>query len=130
MTTLDSSSLLRYLLADERKEAEKIDALIQEGATTTDLALYKAAGALEHVYQMPRKQIANLMVDLLSSVRIGDVLVHMEAFRLFAAAGLDYEQCLLYAYKELGDIGDIYSSDKKTQQVLADESLSLLPKKP
>ena len=129
MTVLDSTAILRYLLADDKEEAEKIDSLIKDGACTNDVALLKASGSLETVYKVPRKEIANMFVDLLSAVRIEDVVVHMETFRLFATTELSYEQCLLYAYKELGNIGDIYSSDKKTMDALTDDRLAILPKK-
>lgn len=69
MASVDTNVLLRWLLGDMPKQAERVDRLITSGATLVveDAALIETVFVLERVMLLSRASIANAIATVIST---------------------------------------------------------------
>lgn len=118
MVILDTNMMLRYLLDDDRKMADTAEKIINGGdASITIEVVAEAVYVLCDVYEMKRKEIADLIREFLNRVNGRDKDVIDLALRTYGNRKLDFVDCVLYAYhRTRGD--EIATFDKALLKLL------------
>ena len=109
---IDANVILRYLLADDVKAAEKAKETIENGAFTIGEVIAEVVYVLKGVYGVDRKEIAETLTCFLHEIDMIDRDVLLYAFSVYADTKLDYVDCLLIAYNRLSGV-EVLSFDKK-----------------
>ena len=116
---VDTNACIRYLLDDIPEQAERTEALIDEGsAYLTPEVLAECAFVLEKVYEIGRQEMATGLRRLIELMGCDSKEVYLRAVSVFAGnRKLDMVDSFLIARKlVLGD--DVLSFDKDMMKVL------------
>ena len=120
ITLLDANVLLRYFLRDDEKLYEEAYRIIDEKScfVLTNIlqeVLYVLCGP---VYQLPRKDVADAVVQSFSDINYMDRETVECALRLFVEKPkMDFPDCMLLAYHVLYDV-DVSTFDQKLKKKL------------
>lgn len=99
MVMLDTNMILRYLLNDNPDMAERAEQYLESGeATVTTEVIAEAVYVLRGVYDLDRETIAETLKRFLALVNCRDGDVLCVALDTYAAQGLDFVDCVLFAY--------------------------------
>ncbi len=128
MTIVDANVILRYLLQDHEKlygDAEDFFRKVFMGkklAYILQAALAEVVYVFAKIYKVPRKEISEVLLELLSrkGVRVQDKEVTMEALQLYKNGNLDFVDCLICAY---GKRSEVLSFDKGVRDCLEKNAL-------
>lgn len=97
-TIIDETVILRYVLNDNRKQAEEAASVIATGrAYTYPEIIARVAVTLRDVYHVPRTMIGETLTMLLDDICVSDEDVIRLACRHFGATPLDFTDCMLVA---------------------------------
>ena len=117
---LDANAVLRYLLNDNAKMAEKAKSAIEYGAYLLPEVLAEVVYVLDGVYAVPRTEVALRLAGFTEEVESAHPGVLRKALATFGARKLDFVDCLLAAYHaECGD--SVFTFDKDLKKLLASE---------
>lgn len=114
---IDTNYIVRYILQDDLKIADKVHSLIDSGASIIPESLVEITYVLNKGYKVPRKEISNVMIDFFEDIDLIDKMVYETAFKIYAETKLDYVDCILVARHII--YGDkIHTLDKKLNDEL------------
>lgn len=114
---IDANVILRYLLDDHPQMADEAERVIDMGAETLPEIIAEVVYVLQGVYKMPRKDIKECILGILSEVEIKNYGVMFEALHIYEKYNLDFVDCVLAAYKCVEN-REIFTFDKKLNKVL------------
>lgn len=94
--------ILRYLLNDDSKMAEKAEEYLnRDAAAVTTEVIAEAVYVLSGFYHMERDRIAETVIGFLTLVRCRDRAIVRLALETYGCENLDFVDCVLYAYHRL-----------------------------
>lgn len=109
---IDTNYIVRYILQDDLKIAEKVHSLIDSGVSIIQESLVEITYVLNKGYKVPRKEISNVLNDFLNDIDLIDKILYETAFKVYAETKLDYVDCILVArHRIYGD--KIHTLDKE-----------------
>ncbi len=129
MVIFDTNMILRYLLNDNQKMADKAEQDLNVGNVSVTIeviaeVVYVLKGVysmvvyvLKGVYSMDRDKIAETIKGFLELVDCQEMCVLNLALDTYAEHNLDFVDCVLYGYHVVKDI-EIATFDKKLKRLL------------
>lgn len=118
---LDTNLVIRFLLKDIPNQAEavrKILASDEEELVLTDVALAEIVWVLTSYYQLPKTDVVDKLLDLLTLDTIhANKQVLYKALFLYKSLNIDFIDAYLAAFAEDGGIESIYSYDKDFDKI-------------
>ncbi len=115
---IDANVILRFLLDDHPEMADEAERIINAGAETLPEVIAEVVYVLQGVYKMPRKEIKECILGVLSEVDISHYAVLMEALHIYEKHNLDFVDCILAAYRCVEN-KEIFTFDKKLNKLLS-----------
>ena len=117
MKLIDANVMLRFLLNDNKEQAEIALLTIKEGACTRAEVMAEVVYVLKNVYGMSRDKIYDCLSTIIKVVKIEDKDAFQEALEVYKDTTLDFVDCILIGRNHiLGE--DIFSFDKKLNNKL------------
>jgi predicted nucleic-acid-binding protein len=119
MTILDTNAVLRYILNDNEQMSDIIEHTLTENDCFVPAEVVaEMVYVFDHVYKIPRKEISATILKFLQmkSVSCSDMLVVTTGLDTFATTKLDFVDCLLVGYSNIGH--HIVTFDKKLKNKL------------
>jgi predicted nucleic-acid-binding protein len=120
MVILDANAILRYVLNDNKDQAEKAANAIESGSVTTVEILAEVVYVLSDVYNMPREEVSWLLHCILLDVQVDNLKALRYAAGVFNQTKLDFVDCLLVAYNKVYGM-EVFSFDKKLNTTMRKE---------
>ncbi len=117
MTLIDTNVILRYLLDDIHEQAEKASEIIKDGAFTLVEIIAEVVYVLTGLYNVPRKEIKNIVTPLFEEVNIDEKDVIVFALEKYSKSKFDFVDCILLARKAVF-AENIFTFDKKLAKQL------------
>ena len=114
---IDANVILRYLLNDDKEQAEKASLVISEGAFTLSEVIAEVVYVLHDVYKVEKDEIRDTLIALFDEVTVDNEPVIEEALKLYAKEGLDYVDGILAARSRYLN-ETVFSFDKKLNSLL------------
>lgn len=120
MVMLDANMILRYLLNDNAKMAERAEQYLNAGNVTVTIeVIAEVVYVLKGVYALERDTIADTMKGFLEYVYCTEKEVLSFALDTFGERNLDFVDCVLFAYHRINGI-EIATFDKKLLKLLSE----------
>ena len=121
MQMLDTNMILRYLLNDNEKMADEAEKIIEEGSVhVTVEVMAEVVYVLKGVYAIERDAIKESLLAFLSEVQCTEMEVLRYGLEIYALNGLDFVDCILYAYNRIKGF-EIKTFDKKLKNLWESE---------
>ncbi len=118
---IDTNYALRYLMQDDLEKAKEAYDIISESAYILPESIFEIIYVLQKGYNIPRKEVACALLDLLQDVDMFDKAFYEEAIKIYRDSKLDYVDCLFVArHKIFKD--KIYTYDKKLNKQIIKEN--------
>ncbi len=118
MVIFDTNMILRYLLNDNQKMADKAEQDLNVGNVSVTIeVIAEVVYVLKGVYSMDRDKIAETIKGFLELVDCQEMGVLNLALDTYAERNLDFVDCVLYGYHVVKDI-EIATFDKKLKRLL------------
>jgi len=122
---VDANVILRYLTDEPAEQAERVARLFDQVAsgqvslTLDDITVAEVVWTLSSFYKMPRKEIADAMLQLLSAggIECRDGAVVQRALVFFEEKNVDYADALLCARMLAEGEPDVYSFDRHFDRI-------------
>lgn len=115
---LDANAILRYVLADNERQAAAVRAAVEQGAATTPEALCECVCVLHgKVYGFSRQEVSGALLLVLEDVDCERSASMRRALELFAATTLDFGDCILAAMAQVEGC-DVLTFDRKLLRLL------------
>ena len=95
-TIIDETVILRYVLDDNKKQAEEAASVIASGRAYTYPEII-ARVTLRDVYHVPRTMIGETLTMLLDDICVNEEDIIRLACRYFGSTPLDFTDCMLIA---------------------------------
>ena len=112
MLLLDTNTILRYLLHDNKEQADKATEAIKSGACTTPEVLAEVVYVLSGLYKASREDISWAIHCILIDIKVDNLKSLRYALGLYNQTSLDFVDCLLIAYHKVLGV-EVFSFDKK-----------------
>lgn len=117
---LDTNSLLRFLLNDIPKQADKVEDLVLKARngefeiSIPQIVIFEISFTLGKYYLSPKSEIINKLVTILGANEfiIQDREVFNTAVEIFKSKNLDFVDCFLIAYTKLHG-AKLFTFDRK-----------------
>ena len=120
MVIFDTNMILRYLLDDNKEMAERAEQYLEnEDVSVTVEVIAEVVYVLKGVYQLQRDIIASTVKGFLELANCSESDSVRLALDIFATHGLDFVDCILYAY-HICKGAQIATFDKKLLKLLAE----------
>jgi predicted nucleic acid-binding protein len=117
---LDTSMLVRYLVADSAELAEKATKVIdgKENLLVTDVVILEAAYVLTSVYRIPRIAVIDKLIEFLQKENIQSFGIvkgnMMEGLLLCRPSGrVSFGDAMIWAAAKSTENGKVYTLDEK-----------------
>ena len=125
MKGIDTNVLIRYLVLDDRRQAEQAGKAIQtaadegESLMLCDIVLVEAVWVLEDVYQLPKTGIVTLLDKVFSTAQfaIEDRDIARQALDDFRTTKADFADCLIGRKNRLLGCDKTMTFDKVLQKL-------------
>ena len=118
MVMFDANMILRYLLDDNGEMAQKAEEYLNAGDVfVTTEVIAEVVYVLKGVYSLERDKIADTVRNFLLLVDYREPEVVNLAIKTYGDKGLDFVDCVLYAYHQIKGI-EIATFDKKLRNLL------------
>ena len=115
----DANMILRYLLNDNEKMAEKAEQYLnRDTVIVTTEVIAEVVYVLKGVYHMERSLIGRVIVDFLRMVQCRDSEIVRLALETYTRESLDFVDCVLYAYHRVENV-EVATFDKKLIRLLS-----------
>jgi len=121
MIRIDTNYIVRYLVNDNIEMADIAEEfLMTKDVYISNEILAEVVYVLSGVYQIPRVDIANQLLQLLDfdNILVSNEDVVNRAFEIYKSKNLDFVDCLLCAYSKQDDI---VTFDKKLNTCIKNE---------
>lgn len=120
MVIIDANAILRYILLDNVKMAEKVEELLSEHQVYCRYeVIAEVVYVLDKVYALSRKEIAEgikLFFEV-QNVETESLEVLLVALETYAKIKLDFVDCLLYGFRAVNK-DTVFSFDKKLKAMM------------
>ena len=103
MIRIDTNYIIRYLVNDNIEMANIAEEiLISKNVFISNEILAEVVYVLLGVYQIPKDDVANQLLELLNfdNIYVSDKNIINQAFEIFKSKNLDFVDCLLCAYSK------------------------------
>jgi predicted nucleic-acid-binding protein len=121
MVIFDANMILRYLLNDNETMAARAEKYIEESEVYVTIeVIAEVIYVLKGVYSLEKKEISKSIKMFLDLVKSDDMAVLYMAVDKYEVAGLDFVDCVLYAYNRVKGI-EIATFDKKLLRLIHGE---------
>lgn len=118
MQMLDANMVLRYLPNDNAEMADEAEKIIRGGSVRVTVeVIAEVVYVLKGVYSIERDKIKACLLEFLSEVSISEEQVVRLGLETYAEHGLDFVDCILYAYNRVKGY-EIKTFDKKLKNCL------------
>lgn len=117
---VDTNVVLRYLLNDNKEQAQIAKNVIEGGAFLLPEVLMETSHVLRTFYEVDRQKISTQLLIILDWVEMERKNVMIRAVEIFAETKLDFVDCILAAYNELEN-AEVFTFDKKLNNQLKRE---------
>lgn len=118
---LDTNLIIRFLLKDIPSQAQAVKKMLEtygEELILTDVGLAEIVWVLTSYYQLPRAEVVNKLLDLLSLKTIqANREVLIRALELYQSLNIDFIDAYLGAFAQNQGLNDIYSYDKDFDKI-------------
>ncbi|MBI3576980.1 PIN domain-containing protein [Candidatus Gottesmanbacteria bacterium] len=118
---LDANTIIRYLTADDKKKANRIEHLFRQTSekfVLTDVSVAEVVWVLESHYRLPRSEIvAKLRLFLALEALDADKALLSDAFDYYWSRNIDYIDAYLAAYAAHHEISTIISYDRDLDKI-------------
>ena len=120
MVMLDANMILRYLLNDNAKMAERAEQYLHAGNVTVTIeVIAEVVYVLKGVYALERDTITDTIKGFLEYVNCTEKEVLFLALDTFGERNLDFVDCVLFAYHRIKGM-EIATFDKKLLKLLSE----------
>lgn len=113
---LDANVILRYLLNDTPQSVDAKE-IIANRVVVLPEVLAEVVYVLLKVYNVPRPEIATVLIALTDIAHITNTPVYTHALELFGSTKLDFVDCILVAYNHI-EKREVASFDKALNKQL------------
>lgn len=121
MVMFDANMILRYLLDDNEEMAQRAEDYLNAGDVfVTTEVIAEVVYVLNGVYSLERGKIVDALKRFLRLVDYQEAEVVNLAVETYGGKGLDFVDCILYAYHQIKGI-EIATFDKKLMKLLSEE---------
>lgn len=127
MQFIDANIFIRHLTRDDPEKAKACLALFQKAEndeielTTTEAVIAEVVYVLssKRLYDLPREEIRALLYPLLSlpGLKLSPRALYLRALDLYAAQPIDFEDAIIVARMERGDIQELFSYDRDFDRI-------------
>ena len=114
---IDANVILRYLIADNKTQADRAELTIREGAYTVPEVIAEVVYVLNGVYNLERKEICHVLSDLLEEINMAERIIVLEALKLYSNKHIDFVDAMLVARAHLLN-EHVFTFDKKMRDLL------------
>jgi predicted nucleic-acid-binding protein len=127
MIGLDTNVIVRYLVQDEPKQSGQANRIIEKAVTDgkilhiSQITLCEIVWVLERCYRVSRKELINVLKQLLQTqkIRVEQDAVSRQALIDFEHhEGVDFTDCLIGRQNASNDCSFTYTFDKKAAKKL------------
>lgn len=119
MVYADANIIIRYIVNDDELMAAEADEAINSGAVFVLPEVFaEVTYVLTKVYKIDRTSVADSMLELLEYVSTSVPVIMENAFEYYRDTKLDFVDCILAAYKIVGN-KEILSFDKKLNNFIS-----------
>ena len=122
MHFIDTNIFIRHFTNDNEKKAEACFLLFKNAKenklelTTTESIIAEVVYVLssKKLYNVPRKQIFNLLTTILSikNFKVKDKTIYLKALELYSSHTIDFEDALLASRMLIEETYELYSYDE------------------
>lgn len=120
---LDTNLIIRFFLNDKPPQAEAVQKLLQSSQQElilTDVSLAEIVWVLTSYYQLPKSEVADKLLDLLTLETIhANKQRLIRALFLYKSFSIDFVDAYLGAFAETEGIDTIYSYDEDFDKIKA-----------
>lgn len=120
MVILDANAILRYVLKDNKEQAEETAKVVRVGCFTTTEVLAEVVYVLSYVYKMTREDVSWILHCVLIDVQVDNAKALRYAAGVFNQTKLDFVDCVLIAYNKVFNM-EVFSFDKKLNNTMGKE---------
>lgn len=118
---LDSNLLIRFLLNDIPNQAKAVRKILvsnEEELVLTDVALAEIVWVLTSYYQLPKSEVVDKLLDLLTLDTIhANKPVLYRALSLYKSLNIDFIDAYLAAFAEKEGMETVYSYDEDFDKI-------------
>ena len=116
---IDTNILLRYLVRDDEEKAKQALALLRrveqgrEKVAISSMVVFETVFTLEKRYRVPRKQIKEMLLDILSlrALELPNKLLYESVFDLYVNHNVSFADAFNAAYMASRQMAEVYSWD-------------------
>jgi len=117
---LDTNVIIRYLLNDDVKKADKVESLLKskDKLILTDVVVSEAVWVLSSYYEVPKRQIKEWLSSLLilKNVKANKSLL-LGALEYYGRLSVDWIDAYLISFVLESNLKEIYSYDQDLDKV-------------
>ena len=118
MVMFDTNMVLRYMLNDNEKMAERAEEYILAGNVWVTIEVVaEVVYVLNGFYELERSKVANTVKEFLELIECKKKEILELALDTYASNNLDFIDCVLYAYNKIEGY-EIATFDKKLLRLL------------
>jgi len=124
MTVFDSNTVLRYILQDNEEMADTVETKItREDCFIPFEVISEMVFVLSKVYQIPRRDISEVIIDILKleTVQTVNYAVAEKGLTAYAGTKLDFVDCLMIGYQCNGY--PVFTFDKDLKKHLRQQEM-------
>lgn len=125
MRFIDTNLFIRYFTRDDKEKAQRVFTLLkrveksQEIITTSPLVIFETIFILENSYKVPKKEIKDLMLSILSlaGFRLPNKEMYESALDIYIAQNISFADAFNAVFILRNEIKEIYSYDEDFDRV-------------
>ncbi len=117
---LDANLIIRYLVEDDRKKADKIEKLLhsKDDLILTDVTISEIVWVLASYYKLNREEIAERLeaLLLLPNIKTNEKLL-LQALSYYRQHKIDWVDAYLASFAKENNLKSVYSYDKDLDRI-------------
>ncbi|MGL5859432.1 MAG: PIN domain-containing protein [Angustibacter sp.] len=121
MTFIDTNVIVRHLTGDPPAQARQATTLLStaDELLLVDLVVAETVDVLESFYEVPRRQVAELVRAVLAfpPIMVIDEALLLRAVEVYEVHRLDFAEAYLVACAEASGVGSVTSFDRALRRV-------------
>lgn len=125
MRFIDTNLFLRYFTRDDEEKAQKVLVLLkkveknEEKVTTSPLVIFEVIFALESFYKVPKEEVRQLMLPILSlrGLKLQDKGIYKEALDTYVKEDISFPDAFNATFCLKKEIKEIYSYDEDFDRI-------------
>jgi len=125
MRFIDTNLFIRYFTRDDEEKAQKVLALLKrverdkERITTSPLVIFETIFTLESFYEVPKKEIKELMLPILKlkGLKLSNKEIYEQALDVHVKKNISFTDAFNSVYILKKGIKEIYSYDEDFDKI-------------